>query len=159
MSAMDFEEVVRCYADMVFRIALNISGNYADSEDVMQNVFFRYLKKQHTFSSQDHIKAWLIRVAVNESKRLIKANSKRMCSSLDELENIVFSHNEDSKELFYQVMNLQEKYRTVLYLYYYEGLSLKEIARILKRKEATVRTQLSRAREMLKIKIKEEDYD
>lgn len=159
MSVMDFEDVVRHYADMIFRVALNISGNYADSEDIMQNVFFRYLKKQHIFSSQDHIKAWLIRVAVNESKRLIKSNSKRMCSSLDELENIVFSYDEDSKELFCQVMNLQEKYRTVLYLYYYEGLSLKEIARVLKRKEATVRTQLSRAREILKIKLKEEDYD
>lgn len=156
---MTFEDAVRCYADTVYRVALNICRNTSDSEDVMQNVFMRFLKKCNKFSSQEHIKAWLIRVTINESKRLLKSNARCECESLEDIQNEVFARDEDKGELLAQVMELSEKYRTVLYLYYYEGYSLKEIAHILKLNEATVRTQLSRARERLRIKLTEEDDD
>lgn len=130
-----------------------------DSEDIMQNVFLRLHRKFSTFSSEEHIKAWLIRVTINESKRLLKHNSKYSCESYEILQNEVFSTDKESQELFGQVMELKEKYRTVLYLYYYEDLSTKEISQMLKIKEATVRTQLARARELLKLKIEEEEYD
>ena len=144
---------------MVYRIALGICRNQMDSEDIMQNVFLRLHRKFSTFSSEEHIKAWLIRVTINESKRLLKHNSKYSCESYEILQNEVFSTDKEIQELFGQVMELKEKYRTVLYLYYYEDLSTKEISQMLKIKEATVRTQLARARELLKLKIEEEEYD
>lgn len=159
MSDIVFEEIVKSYADMVYRIALGICRNQMDSEDIMQNVFLRLHRKFSTFSSEEHIKAWLIRVTINESKRLLKHNSKYSCESYEILQNEVFSTDKESQELFGQVMELKEKYRTVLYLYYYEDLSTKEISQMLKIKEATVRTQLARARELLKLKIEEEEYD
>ncbi|MBQ8795576.1 MAG: sigma-70 family RNA polymerase sigma factor [Clostridia bacterium] len=159
MSVMDFESVVKAYADTVYRVALNILKNPEDSKDCMQNVFLRYYKKQNTFQSCEHIKAWLIRVAVNESKRLLRYSSKAEFVPLEEVANTLFAENKDDKAIFGEVMKLSEKYRTVILLYYYEGYDTKEIAHILKRNEATVRTQLSRARELLKSKLKEDFYE
>lgn len=156
-----FEKTVRAYSDMVYRVALNICRNPENSEDIMQNVFLRLYKygKKTVEISEEHLKAWLIRVTVNESKRMLKASSKREYVPLDEVANILFSEDAQSKDVFCQVMNLEEKYRVVIYLYYYEGYSLREIAHILGRKEATVRTQLSRAREILRLRMEENDYD
>lgn len=159
MSVMDFESAVKTYSDTVYRIALNILKKPEDSKDCMQNVFLRYYKKQNTFESCEHIKAWLIRVTVNESKRLLRYNSKAEIVPLEEVANTLFATSRDEGAVFQEVMKLQDKYRTVILLYYYEGYDTKEIAHILKRNEATVRTQLSRARELLKTKIKEDFYE
>lgn len=159
MSGMSFEGVVKTYADTVYRVALNILRNPEDSKDCMQNVFLRYYKKQNAFESDEHIKAWLIRVAVNESKRLLKINSKNQNVPLDEVANTLFAEKKEESDIFKEVMKLDEKYRTVILLYYYEGYGVKDIAHILKRNAATVRTQLSRARELLKNSLKEETYE
>lgn len=159
MSGMSFEGVVKTYADTVYRVALNILRNPEDSKDCMQNVFLRYYKKQNAFESDEHIKAWLIRVAVNESKRLLKINSKNQNVPLDEVANTLFAEKKEESDIFKEVMKLDEKYRTVILLYYYEGYDVKDIAHILKRNAATVRTQLSRARELLKNSLKEETYE
>ena len=159
MSIISFEEAVKVFSDTVYRVSLNILKNPEDSKDVMQNVFLRYFKHQHTFKSEEHIKAWLIRVAVNESKRYLKINNKNESVSLEEVANTLFAENKEDGEIFTAVMSLDEKYRTVILLYYYEGYDVKEIARILKRNQATVRTQLSRARELLKPKLKEDFYE
>lgn len=159
MSIISFEEAVKVFSDTVYRVSLNILKNPEDSKDVMQNVFLRYFKHQHTFKSEEHIKAWLIRVAVNESKRYLKINNKNESVSLEEVANTLFAENKEDGEIFRAVMSLDEKYRTVILLYYYEGYDVKEIAHILKRNQATVRTQLSRARELLKPKLKEDFYE
>ena len=159
MSIISFEEAVKVFSDTVYRVSLNILKNSEDSKDVMQNVFLRYFKHQHTFKSEEHIKAWLIRVAVNESKRYLKIYNKNESVSLEEVANTLFAENKEDGEIFTAVMSLDEKYRTVILLYYYEGYDVKEIARILKRNQATVRTQLSRARELLKPKLKEDFYE
>lgn len=159
MSIISFEEAVKVFSDTVYRVSLNILKNSEDSKDVMQNVFLRYFKHQHTFKSEEHIKAWLIRVAVNESKRYLKIYNKNESVSLEEVANTLFAENKEDGEIFTAVMSLDEKYRTVILLYYYEGYNVKEIARILKRNQATVRTQLSRARELLKPKLKEDFYE
>lgn len=159
MSIMTFEAVVKAFSDTVYRVALNILRNPEDSKDCMQNVFLRYLKHQHTFKSEEHIKAWLIRVAVNESKRLLKLNGNNQSVPLEEMANVLFYENPEDKGVFAEVMKLDEKYRTVILLYYYEGYDVKEIAQILKRNNATVRTQLSRARELLKSKFEEDFYE
>lgn len=158
MSIIPFEDAVKIFSDTVYRVSLNILKNPEDSKDVMQNVFLRYFKHQHTFESKEHIKAWLIRVAVNESKRYLKIN-KTESVSLEEVANTLFAENKEDGDIFRAVMSLDEKYRTVILLYYFEGYDVKEIARILKRNQATVRTQLSRARELLKSKLKEDFYE
>lgn len=161
MTDTEFEKIVREYSGTVYRVALNMCRNPENSEDVMQNVFlrlYRYGKKDVTHS-KEHLKAWLIRVTVNESKRMLKSVKKRDWVPLDEVANTLFAEDSGCKDVFTQVMSLQEKYRVVVYLYYYEGYSLKEIAHILGRSEATVRTQLSRAREMLRLNLKENDYE
>ena len=159
MSVITFEQAVKTFSDTVYRVSLNILKNPQDTEDVMQNVFLRYLKHQHTFESEEHIKAWLIRVSVNESKRFLKLNSKSESVTLEEVANTLFSESSEEGDIFKEVMSLDEKYRTVILLYYYEGYDVKEIAHILKRNQATVRTQLSRARELLKPKLKEDFYE
>lgn len=159
MSDLSFENVVKVYADTVYRVALNIVRNVEDSKDVMQNVFLRYYKKQNTFENEEHIKAWLIRVAVNESKRLLKINSKNQSVPLDEVTNTLFAETSEESDIFKEVMKLDDKYRTVIFLYYFEGYDVKEIAQILRRNAATVRTQLSRARELLKKNLKEDFYE
>lgn len=159
MSNMTFENVVKAFSDTVYRVSLNILKNPEDSKDCMQNVFLRYYKKQDTFEGEEHIKAWLIRVTVNESKRLLKLYSKNQSVPLDELANTLFADSKEESDIFIEVMKLDEKYRTVIFLYYYEGYDVKEIAHILKRNAATVRTQLSRARELLKKNLKEDFYE
>lgn len=159
MSIISFENAVKAFSDTVYRVSLNILKNPEDSKDVMQNVFLRYFKHQQEFKSEEHIKAWLIRVAVNESKRYLKINNRSESVPLEEVANTLFAENKRDRDIFSQVMSLDEKYRTVILLYYYEGYDIKEIAHILKRNSATVRTQLSRARELLKSKIKEDFYE
>lgn len=158
MSIISFENAVKTFSDTVYRVSLNILKNPEDSKDVMQNVFLRYFKHQQEFKSEEHIKAWLIRVAVNESKRYLKINSRNESVPLEEVANSLFAENKEGV-IFSEVMSLDEKYRTVILLYYYEGYDVKEIARILRRNAATVRTQLSRARELLKSKFKEDFYE
>ena len=160
MGVLSFEEAVRAYSDTVYRVALNILANPEDSKDAMQNVFLRYYKKQNIFESEEHVKAWLIRVAVNESKRILKHNSKNQSVSLDEIANTLFAESKEEIGVYKEVMKLSSKYRTVILLYYYEGYTVRDIADILKVNPATVRTQLSRARELLKNNLKEikEDY-
>jgi len=159
MSIISFENAVKTFSDTVYRVSLNILKNPEDSKDVMQNVFLRYFKHQQEFKSEEHIKAWLIRVAVNESKRYLKINSRNESVPLEEVANSLFAENKEEGVIFSEVMSLDEKYRTVILLYYYEGYDVKEIARILRRNAATVRTQLSRARELLKSKFKEDFYE
>lgn len=159
MSIISFEDAVKTFSDTVYRVALNILKNPEDSKDCMQNVFLRYFKHQHTFKSEEHIKAWLIRVTVNESKRILKLISKNKSVPLEEIANVLFYENSEDKSIFTEIMSLDEKYRTAILLYYYEGYDIKEVAKILRRNPATVRTQLSRARELLKTKIKEDFYE
>ena len=157
----DFERIVRDFSGMVYRVAMNICRNPHNSEDVMQNVFLRLYKlaQRNDFATEEHLKAWLIRVTVNESKRMLKSLSKRDYVPLEDVAKEIFTDNIHSREVYCQVMKLPVKYRVVVYLYYYEGYSVKEISHILSRKEATIRTQLSRSREMLRLEIEENDYD
>jgi RNA polymerase sigma-70 factor (ECF subfamily) len=161
-TADNLEQVVKQYRKTVFRVALGYVKNIHDADDIAQNVFMKYLTKtenvgEHSvFESEEARKAWLIRVAVNESKNLLKSAWLRKRSDLDE--SLVAPDN-DSLGIFDYVKKLKPKYRTVVYLFYHERYSQKEIADILSLKVSTVATQLQRAREQLKdIITKEEDY-
>lgn len=150
---MTENEVIERYKDTVYKIAYTYCKNKSDADDVFQEVFLRYFRKTPVFDDLGHEKAWFIRVTINCCKKLLLSSWFRKTSQLED--NMVFESTEES-ELFYAVMNLPRKYRTVVHLFYYEDYRIKEIAQLTSQKETTVATQLQRARQMLKNKLRED---
>lgn len=144
-------EVLEKYNTMVYRLAFSRTKSVHDAEDIMQNVFIKFIKCNVNFKSDDHIKAWLIRVTINLSKNLLTSAWFKRTTTLEE--EIVVTLKEDS-EVYKYVLDLPNKYRTVIHLFYYEDMSTASISEVLNIKESTVRSQLHRARNMLKEKIK-----
>ncbi len=155
MTHEEFEPLVRTYSDTVYRVAYQALKNRADAEDVMQTVLLKLFQREEPFASRDHIRAWLIHVTVNESRKVLRTVWRRRVLPLEEWRDApVFEHPEQS-ELFAAVMALPRKYRIAVYLFYYEDLTTAEIAGVLSVKPATVRTWLMRAREKLKLELSE----
>ena len=150
-----FYELVRRYKDMIFRIALNYFGNTFDAEDMVQETLMKLYTANPAFESEEHAKHWLIRVTLNLCKNTVRSPWRRRTVSLEEASELVSFDKPEQSELFQSVMGLPEKYRTVLYLFYYEDLSVREIAQLLRVKESAVTTRLSRARQRLKSELKE----
>lgn len=138
------------YSDMIYRLALTRTKSKEDAEDIFQEVFYRVSKKVPKFESQNHEKAWLIRVTINLSKNLFASAWTRHTVPLEE--EIKFEE-EKEQEVYFEVLTLSEKYRTVIHLFYYEGLSIQEIASVLQTNTNTIKTRLSRAKEKLKSKL------
>jgi RNA polymerase sigma-70 factor (ECF subfamily) len=144
---------VEKHFNMVLRLALARCGEKHRADDVVQEVFYRFLKKDREFENEEHLKAWLIKVTINCSKNVFLDDFFRNTAELTE--EISFNDPEES-DVYYAVLSLPSKYRTVIHLFYYEDMQIKEIAEILNTKETTVKSQLHRAREMLKEKLKED---
>ena len=123
-----------------------------DAQDICQTVFLKLLQKPRAFSSPEHEKAWIIRTAVNLCKDHLKSGWRRATVALDAAEAVPAPAEEEGS-LLSAVNLLPPKYRTVIYLYYYEGYSVAEIAAILRKSQETVRTRLHRARGMLREKL------
>ncbi len=151
----DPERIIKTYSDMVYRLAFARTGTKEDAEEVCQEVFLRLLKKRPVFESEEHCKAWLLRVTVNCSNTLLTSLWKKRTVALEE--DLPFQE-EESLELYRELSGLPQKYRDVIHLFYYEELPVAEMAKILRRKESTVRTQLTRARAMLKEILEEKGY-
>lgn len=149
-----FTGLVKKYIDTVFRVAFSYLRSKEDADDVTQNVFLKLYRQRAPFDSEDHIKHWLIRVAVNESKSLLRAPWRQTESFEEYAATLSFSDPERSA-LFYAVMDLPKKYRLPIYLYYYEGYSTAELAEILKMPKGTVCVNLKRGRELLKKSLQE----
>lgn len=149
------EEVFEKYSDMVYRLAFVRTKNRSDSDDILQEVFLRYMKIWQRMESDEHIKAMLLRITVNCSNSLKTSAWFRKTEGLNESIPAVTSNSEYN--VFDEVLKLPKKYRTVIHLYYYCGYSVKEIASIEKLNPTTVKTHLSRARNLLKKTIKAED--
>ena len=132
---------------MVYRVAFTYCKNSHDAEDITQDVFLKYITSNKEFQSDEHLKAWLIAVTANHCKNLLKSSWLKKTQPLDE--NIPFKQDKHSN-LFYAVMKLPKDYRIVVYLFYYEDYSTREIADTLKKNESTIRSQLARARKKLK---------
>lgn len=149
------EILVEQYRDNLYAVAFNVCKNAQDAEDVVQDTFIQYWSHQKDFQSEQHIRAWLIRVAINKAKN--KRNTffrKNTLPLEDYIETLTFESNE-SCELFETVMRLPEKYRIVIHLFYYEDYSVQEIAGILKLTPANVKVRLSRGRLLLRNVLKE----
>ena len=147
------EAVIRRYSDMVYRLAFARTGNRSDAEDLYQEVFLRYLTRAPAFTSEDHRKAWLLRVAVNCANRFHTAPWRKRTEPLSEG---LSDPPPDGEDLWEELRRLPERDRTVLHLYYYEDMTTEEIAQMLDRNPATVRSQLLRARAKLKKLLVEE---
>ena len=145
------EDVVEKYFNMVYKLALSQTKDKANADDVVQEVFLRYIKGDTAFENEEHIKAWLIRVTINCSKNTFSNSWFKKTVPLTE--EIVFQSKEKS-DIYYTTLELPQKYRTVIHLFYYEELSVAQIAKYLKTKESTIKSQLHRGREMLKEKLK-----
>ena len=141
---------IELYSDMIRRICLLHLKNHADTEDVFQEVFLKYVLRGAVFESVEHERAWLIRVTVNSCKDLLKSLFRRKTVSLEVLSEEAASISSEQHATLEAVLALPEKYKDVIYLHYYEGYNAREIGRILKKKENTVYSLLSRGRELLR---------
>lgn len=141
------------YSSMVYRLAFARTGSKADADDIYQEVFLRFIQADGKFESEEHKKAWLIRVTINCTKKLWASAWFRHTEGLND--EIVFETREDIG-LWQELGRLPQKYRTVIHLFYYEELSIEQISAILRQKPSTVRTQLTRARYLLRDILKEE---
>ena len=144
------------YIDTVYRVALNYLKSPSDADDITQNVFLKLLQEKKPFDSDDHVKHWLIRVAVNECKNLVRSRWWR-AESIEKYAGQLAFDNQTQSDLFHMVMALPRKYRLPIYLHYYEGYSTQEIGQMLKLPKNTVCTQLKRGRELLKESLQEVD--
>ena len=154
-SRQAFEQLVDEYSDMIYRIAYqNLRSSY-DAEDIMQDVFLSLLKSNAGFSDNTHIKAWLIKVTVNKCIDFKKSARYRTTVTLDEQ-----AARYDSEELgvMDEIFKLPEEDRNIIYLYYYEGYTIAEIAQILGKKQNTVNSKLQRARKKLQSLLKKGGY-
>lgn len=154
---MDYEKIVAENIDFVYRVSLCYCKNQRDAEDVVQNTFLKLIQSKQEFTDDEHIRKWLVRVAVNECKNMWKSYWNRNVISLDTLEyEQEETRTEEQQELLQAVMELAPKYRIVVHLYYYEGYHVKEIADMLHLSESNVQIRLMRARKKLKDLLEEE---
>ena len=144
------------YKKNVYQAAFSIVQNKSDAEDVAQETFLAYHKTDMSFETDEHIRAWMLRTAVNKAKNVRTSFWHRRRTSWEEyMKEIPFTSTQDH-DLFYAVMKLPVKQRTVIHLYYYEGLSVKEIASILNIPEGTVSSRMNHGRQKLKKMLTEE---
>ena len=152
-------EAINNYGDTIRRICLVHLKNQADTEDIFQNTFLKYTLSDVVFEDEEHQKAWLIRVAVNSCKDLLKSAFRRHTVALDELINQPAVIDNEHKEILEAVLSLPNKYKDVIYLFFYEGYSAVEISGILGKNVNTIYTRLSRAKLLLKDILGGEDYE
>ncbi len=150
---MDTESAVEQYGTMVYRLAYAQLRSHHDADDVFQEVFLRYHRADPPFESEEHRKAWLLRVTANCANSLAASPWRKRSVPLEDV--YAYSDQEESG-LDAALAQLPSKYRSVIHLYYYEGYSTEEIARILGRRASTVRAQLARARQTLARLLKED---
>lgn len=142
-----YNKIVENYSDMIFRIAYQYLYNKYDAEDIVQEVFVKLLSRKVIFKDEEHVKSWLIRVTINQCLDYKKSLVKRSTVPIENME-IPFEHKEEG--ILEELQLLKEDERNILYLYYYEGYKIKEIAKILKQKQNTINSKLTRARKKLK---------
>ena len=150
------EMILTRFGDSILRYAYTYLHNMSDAEEVLQDTLMQFLKTAPEFESENHEKAWLLRVAANLSKNRIRYNKLRETDELNE--ELVAEEREDLSFVWEAVKSLPVKYREVIHLFYHEGYQTAQIAKVLGRNESTVRSDLRRGREKLKEVLKGE-YD
>lgn len=136
------------YGNMLFRVCFSILVSHSDAEDAVQDVFCKYMTKRPTFSNEEHAKAWLIRVATNHCKDMLRSRKIRSSVTLEEIEDYEIAPEEG--KVLSHVFALPVKYREAVVLHYLEGYGIREIAETLSVSESAVKMRLARGRELLK---------
>ena len=156
----NIEEVIKIYTKMVYGIALTHVRNQSDADDVFQETFLIYFKKNKTFNDEEHRKAWLINTTINCCKKIIGSTWNKKKLPLEILEGSIYQFSsKDENSVYTTLCTLPEKYRIVLHLFYFEDMTIDEISKILKIKAGTIRMQLTRGREMVRKKLKGDYFD
>ena len=152
----EFEAKYNDYGNMLYKIAFLYLGNKSDSEDVLQDVFTKYLCGKYKFKNAEHEKAWFIRVTQNKCLDYLKKLGRKNVSIDDKEITDTYSYDETVQDIISKVVALPPKYKTVIILYYYNDYSVEKISETLKLSESAVKKRLQRGREILKIEL--EDY-
>lgn len=150
MTNDDYIYTVKRNSQRLYMLALSFTKNHSDAEDIMQDVFLKLLKHNKPFNDEEHLDKWLTVVCVNESKNYIKSPFRKNTVLLDEAKDLYTFDTVNDYDIFKSVMSLPKKERTVIHLFYYEDLPVKEIAKMLNIKESAVKTRLNRGRNHLK---------
>lgn len=156
MTEEAFTRAVETYGDRLYRLAFGWCRNRPDAEDMVQSAFVKLLRADKRFESDEHMCRWLMRVVVNNCKKLMLSPWRRRCEPLEDYAGSLYADAppEDS-ELFLAVMSLPQKQRVCVHLYYYEGYSVRQIGALLAVNESTIQSRLAAARKNLKNKLKE----
>ena len=155
----DLEEVIERYSNCLYKICFLILKNEHDTKDVLQETFLAYYTKSPEFESEEHKKAWLIKVSQNKCREFLRFHKKHECLSLSEMDEsflIIDGLHSDERELLSLIMNMDYKRKSVFILHYIEGYSVEETARLLKITPTAVKKRLQRAREALRSDYKGE---
>lgn len=153
------DQVIEAYKSTVYGIAFTRTKSHCDADDIFQEVFLTYYRKQPQFNDEEHRKAWLINVTINCTKKLLSKKQYNTIELTEALTDAVFEfQSEEDTSVYTALCELPEKYRIILYLYYFEELSVKEISKMLKIRPSTVRTQMTRGREFMRKKLKGEIF-
>lgn len=159
MDKAPFTAAARRYQNTVYRTALHALGSPQDADDAVQEVFLRLFRCRAPFESEEHLRRWLLRVTVNYCRDVLKSPWRKRRVSWEELPETPVFDRPQQAALYREVMALPEKYRTVLNLFYYEELSVREIGELLGVGDSTVTTRLARARRRLKERLGEDWQD
>ena len=156
---LETEILMEKYKDHLFAVAFNICKNAADADDVVQDTFLQYHITDKQFENEQHIRAWLIRVAINKAKNINMSFWRLSKIPLEDYMETLTFETPEAENLFEEVMKLPEKYRIGIHLFYYEDYSIREIAQIINVTESNVKVRLTRGRRLLKQVLKEEWND
>lgn len=157
-SEQEVNRAIEKYADMIRRICLIHLQNSADTEDIFQTVFLKYVLRSVPFESEEHEKAWLIRVTINACRDLRRSFFKSRTVLLDDLIEMPAPMLQSNREVLEAVLSLPKKYKDVVYLHYYEGYTAAEIGEILEKNVNTIYTLMTRSKKLLKEKLEGDEY-
>ncbi len=148
----EITEIYTRHVKTIYRVCFAFMKNPADTEDAVSDTFYKMIKSGMVFESEEHEKAWLIRTASNACKNSLR-RWFRKSEDLADYENLQGMGNIEIDDTFEIVLGLPDKYKTVVYLYYYEGYTTPEISKILEKPQSTIRNHLHEARVLLKERI------
>ncbi len=148
-------EVVERYSSLIYKIARSHLKSAHDADDIFQDVFLRYMQKERFFKSEEHRRAWFIRVTINRCNSFFSSSWNKKTTSLDDenTEDELFAEDSASKEVYEAVINLPDKLKDTVVLFYFEEMSVSQTAKALNITEASVKMRLMRARKLLKLDL------
>ncbi len=154
----DIDTIVALYGDMLYRICLFSLRSRADAEDALQETYLKYIRKQPEFKSEEHCKAWFIKVAMNQCRDILRRNRIRAAENIDRIADIYPSESFSDEEgvVFEILMHLPSKYSSVMILHFVEGYDYKTIASMIGRTESAIKMRIQKGRRLFEQQYRKE---